>query len=110
MLEGDQLERICRALLRRAHAEHLWDARKGRFIDDIDNRVDDRSSGEALLVRAAMATWRRGLGRCDLGDIVHVLDESNTKMLGELLVALAGGARHVETWLSRHEPKRTAGR
>lgn len=106
MLEGDQLERICRALLRRAHAIDLWDDLGCCFVGDVLERIESRSSGEAILVRAALATWRRGLAACDLGAIVHVLDDGHARFLGELLIALSTGSRAVEELLVREEKSR----
>lgn len=99
-----QLGRVCAALLAPLQLAHLFEG--GRPTEEAVKLAASGplSSGERVMLQAAMALWNTENDALRFADAVRVLDQDRLRDLGELLVAIGehGGAA-TDAWLARME-------
>lgn len=59
------------------------------------------SSGEALMLRAAVDVWN-GSGKLELGRTLDTLDGRSLRLLGSFLVAYGSGSHAIAEWILEH--------
>lgn len=95
-----QAARTAKALLTRVRLGRLFteEGPTREACDLLEKGGGPMSHGEAIFLSIAFDLWN-GMGHCDLGDAIGVLDSGNLVALGSLLVAVAGGAAAVDRWI-----------
>lgn len=95
-----QRSAACAALLTALRLDHLW-TRHGptdETLDLIEANGGYLSTGERVLLLAAADLWGCS-GRLAFADVFR-LDPERLRMIGELLVAVAGGGRAIDQWIA----------
>jgi hypothetical protein len=97
--DGEQLARVCQAILAPVGLEELWsgDGPRPESLGYRRKDLDDQPRDRRLLLMIAWAIWSRSQA-LSLADLLDLEDEQ-LRIVGELLAALSRGPDGIDSWL-----------
>jgi hypothetical protein len=107
-----QRSQVCKAILSGVRRSDWW--RWGTTPNDVgptDEALElieadggPLSSGERVMLLFAADVWS-GLDKCKVGQMLAKLDGSNLRIAGEFFCAMSEGARGLDRFIERFEPR-----